>query len=277
MAKHYRAVPLDEEQNRGSSESTLYDKGRLLNRLEDDSFENDVRTKVLDFAFKHCVWIGHVVLLSLSITFFVLSICNRTARLSALQVTQQISAYSPVASTVEYETVRFNLTPVVEGPFVGYGPEVDEAWDSIANDMGDQMISQNELDRLGLPRNSLKVTDPTTGKEGYRAAVEVFHQLQCLNLLRQYVYKEYYVNVYSDIDRDDEEGLKAQIDHCLEAIRINLMCTADIGIFTFREFPEYDVQEGKSWPDFSAQHTCRNFDAIHQWAVDHTVSWAHDV
>lgn len=73
------------------------------------------------------------------------------------------------------------------------------------------MISQAELDKLGLPRNSLKVTDPATGKEGYRAAVEVFHQLHCLNLLRQYVYKEYYVNVYSDIDRDDEEGLKAGI------------------------------------------------------------------
>lgn len=79
--------------------------------------------------------------------------------------------------------------------------------------VGDQMISQDELDRLGLPRNSLKVTDPTTGKEGYRAAVEVFHQLHCLNLLRQYVYKDYYVNQYSDIQdgRDDEEGLKGHI------------------------------------------------------------------
>lgn len=35
---------------------------------------------------------------------------------------------------MKYDTVRFNLTPMVEGPFVGYGPKVDEAWDSIAND-----------------------------------------------------------------------------------------------------------------------------------------------
>lgn len=39
-----------------------------------------------------------------------------------------------MAPVVKYDTVRFNLTPMVEGPFVGYGPKVDEAWDSIAND-----------------------------------------------------------------------------------------------------------------------------------------------
>lgn len=39
-----------------------------------------------------------------------------------------------MAPIVKYDTVRFNLTPMVEGPFVGYGPKVDEAWDSIAND-----------------------------------------------------------------------------------------------------------------------------------------------
>lgn len=55
------------------------------------------------------------------------------------------------------------------------------------------------------------------------------------------------------------------------------MCTGDIGIFTFREYPEYGYEEGDFWPDFSTLHTCRNFDAIHQWAIDHTVSWTHDV
>lgn len=72
------------------------------------------------------------------------------------------------------------------------------------------MISQEELDRLGLPKNSLKVTDPATGKEGYRAAVEVFHQLHCLNLLRQAIYKDYYKDIYSDI-QEEEEGLKGHV------------------------------------------------------------------
>lgn len=72
------------------------------------------------------------------------------------------------------------------------------------------MISEEELDRLGLPKNSLKVTDPATGKEGYRAAVEVFHQLHCLNLLRQFLHRDYYKNIYSDI-QEEEEGLRMHV------------------------------------------------------------------
>lgn len=88
------------------------------------------------------------------------------------------------------------------------------------------MISEEELDRLGLPRNSLKVTDPKTGKEGYRAAVEVFHQLHCLNLLRQYVYKEYYVNIYSDI-QEEEDGLKGHVGKSDDHPRSNETFVAD--------------------------------------------------
>lgn len=80
--------------------------------------------------------------------------------------------------------------------------------------VGDQMISEEELDRLGLPRNSLKVTDPATGKEGYRAAVEVFHQLHCLNLLRQFLHRDYYKNIYSDI-QEEEEGLRMHVGKSL--------------------------------------------------------------
>lgn len=45
-----------------------------------------------------------------------------------------LTVIAPVAPIVKYETVRYNLTPVVDGPFVGYGVDVDKAWDSIAND-----------------------------------------------------------------------------------------------------------------------------------------------
>jgi len=76
--------------------------------------------------------------------------------------------------------------------------------------VGDQMISEEELDRLGLPRNSLKIKHPKTGVEGYRAAVEVFHQLHCLNLLRMRIHKDYYINIYSDI-QEEEEGLQAHV------------------------------------------------------------------
>jgi hypothetical protein len=56
-----------------------------------------------------------------------------------------------------------------------------------------------ELDQLELPRNSLRIKHPYTGEVGYRAALEVFHQLHCLNQLRKVAYREYYesYNAYS--------------------------------------------------------------------------------
>jgi hypothetical protein len=61
-------------------------------------------------------------------------------------------------------------------------------------------ITLEEVNKLGLSPNSLRITDPKTGKVGYRAAIEVFHQLHCLNLLRQFSYKEYYATDGGDID-----------------------------------------------------------------------------
>jgi Mycotoxin biosynthesis protein UstYa len=58
--------------------------------------------------------------------------------------------------------------------------------------VGDQMISDAELQKLDMPISSLKVIHPTTGVEGYRVGLEVFHQLHCINLLRRVTYKDYY-------------------------------------------------------------------------------------
>lgn len=52
---------------------------------------------------------------------------------------------------------------------------------------------------------------------------------------------------------------------------MKLMCESDIGVFTFKMYPELPV-EGH-WPDFSTLHTCRNFDDIRNWAMIHSVTF----
>jgi hypothetical protein len=54
------------------------------------------------------------------------------------------------------------------------------------------MISPDELKLLDMPESSLKVKHPETGVEGYRVGLEVFHQLHCINLLRQVSFKDHY-------------------------------------------------------------------------------------
>ncbi|EJT81737.1 hypothetical protein GGTG_01712 [Gaeumannomyces tritici R3-111a-1] len=265
MSNLYQSVPHDEEG------SLTGDKEGVRTRRV-----RGVLSEVIERGRTHWTWIAHAVLLSASLTMLTLSLCSRGAKVDDLTFTKKYSSWSPAAPAVRYETVKFNLTPVVDSPYVGYGEEVDKAWDYIANDVGDQMISEEEALRMGSPLNSLKVKDPKTGKEGYRVGVEVFHQLHCLNLLRQGLYKNYYKDLHGDVGDASGKALHGHLDHCIEALRLNLMCQSDIGIFTFRLFPEYGLADDDWWPDFSTKHTCRNFEDIRKWGRDNTVSWDHN-
>ncbi|CAG7562013.1 unnamed protein product [Fusarium equiseti] len=213
------------------------------------------------------VWACHGILLSLSLTFFASSLLLRAESLSNSGQRIPTYPYSPAESVAGFHTVRYNITPTTEETeFIGYGPEVDKAWEHITYDVGDQMITRDELDNLGLDPSSLTIKDPKTGKKGYRVGMQVFHQLHCLNLLRQSTYREYYSHTGGDIDVDHED-LRGHLDHCIEFLRTNLMCQSDTGVFAFKY---YDGFEGH-WPDFSTPHTCRNFSAIREWAFEHAV------
>jgi hypothetical protein len=59
------------------------------------------------------------------------------------------------------------------------------------------MISTEDFPKLQMPETSLKVTNPKTGETGYRVGLEVFHQLQCLNMLRMASYPDYYQKMAS--------------------------------------------------------------------------------
>lgn len=113
MPKEYRAVPGDEEQSRSSSD-TIYEKDAVAVRFHDDKFNKDCRTRAVDFASKNWPWIAHTVLLSLSLILFTLSFCQRTARISDLQVTQQYSSYCtarhPALGRATYCLVGLELT-----------------------------------------------------------------------------------------------------------------------------------------------------------------------
>ncbi|KAH8815450.1 hypothetical protein F5884DRAFT_178817 [Xylogone sp. PMI_703] len=262
MASKY--VPVQDEEKfeevdfRKRSNST-HSFGSTL--LADDYQDADiVESSRWQFSQKW-MWLVHVVLLSLSFTMFVSAYYNR---LSTLTHVQLFSAYSPAAPAVEYKSVKFNTTVGDASPYVGYGAEVDAAWHAMYYDVGDQMISEMQLETLGMPKTSIKVTNPKTGAEGYRVGLEVFHQLHCVNLLRQLAYKDHYETITGVAN---PEELQMHTDHCLEILRMNVQCNSDIGLYTF------DMLPGSStpWPQLNTQHTCRNFDAIKEWATEHSV------
>lgn len=57
-------------------------------------------------------------------------------------------------------------------------------------------------------------------------------------------------------------GNRMHVDHCIETVRIALMCFADITPVLVREDP---VSPLGSRADFNTHHKCRNFEKIEQW------------
>lgn len=135
-----------------------------------------------------------------------------------------------------------------------------------------------------MPETGLKMRHPKTGEEGYRVGMEVFHQLHCLNLLRRVTYRDYYEPLGGEFAKGPKDvqahtgryrrftAVNASFfdtcaDHCIEVLRLNTQCYADIGLFTF-----YMVEgDPLAWPELNSKHMCRNFDRVRQWALDHSV------
>lgn len=83
-----------------------------------------------------------------------------------------------------------------------------------------------------MPETSLKTNHPTTGEEGYRVGMEVFHHLHCLNLLRRVTYKEYYEPLGGEFAHGPEAlqahtGMFAHI-HCVD----DMMNTLNMALLT---------------------------------------------
>ncbi|KAI8312776.1 Cyclochlorotine biosynthesis protein O [Colletotrichum sp. SAR11_240] len=97
---------------------------------------------------------------------------------------------------------------------------------------------------------------------GVKGFLNVFHQLHCLNLVRQYTYRNDYD--YSNVTafRAPEELVRGHIDHCIETIRKSLMCTADVTPVVFEKDPS---RASGSKSDFNLWRKCRNFDRIQDW------------
>ncbi|KAF2122313.1 hypothetical protein BDV96DRAFT_640362 [Lophiotrema nucula] len=185
---------------------------------------------------------------------------------SAAKLMDDFSIFSPAKHVVEYHKMKFDLaSPLNSSKYVGTTNDVERAWKDIAY-LPDQMIRLEDLPQLQKPEDSLKVIDPNTGETGYRVGLEVFHQLQCLDMLRMSTYPNYSTRLWTEMSNKPEK-VRAHLDECVETLRMSLMCHSDVHVFTFRDAPA----RGAASPDYASHHVCRNFAGIRQWALDNAM------
>ncbi|KAJ6149819.1 Protein of unknown function DUF3328 [Penicillium samsonianum] len=145
-------------------------------------------------------------------------------------------------------------------------PKLEIAWDRLwrHNDIN---VPLNKLSSLNRSVDTNWKQTPMQYGGGAEANVEVFHQLHCLNLIRQYTYLDSYEVPPEGFQRSPEMS-RIHVDHCIETLRIHLMCAGDVTPVLVR------LDESKplgAEADFSTHHKCRRFNKLTEWMEMHAV------
>ncbi|KAL3463243.1 hypothetical protein BJX64DRAFT_257384 [Aspergillus heterothallicus] len=189
--------------------------------------------------------------------------------------TQTLSTYSPaltIFTDTDLTPTRFNGALRAPNRFRGDpSPEIDEAWAEILYAEGGLVrLTREEIERVNASEYAAEYTADLGG--GYIAGVEVFHQLHCLNMLRQVTYWEYYAPIRGEWARDPGT-LRYHLDHCIDMLRQKLMCDADVGMITYVWAKGWK----QAFPDFSTVHKCRPYSKVLDWARDNYVHGSRNV
>ncbi|EAW06843.1 oxidase ustYa family protein [Aspergillus clavatus NRRL 1] len=166
-------------------------------------------------------------------------------------------------------------------------PEVDAAWDRIA-DTHAFALTREQVRRLNKDPAELYRFPASygLGDEAYMGLLDVFHQLHCLNHLRQAAHPEYYRqnHNHSHSHSNSHHGgsgsgsvgsgtagtgekrrskfpYEVHLEHCTHILLQFVLCHADVGVITFNKVA------GTPGPfaDFNVDHVCRDFGAVLDW------------
>ncbi|KAJ6149038.1 Protein of unknown function DUF3328 [Penicillium samsonianum] len=166
------------------------------------------------------------------------------------------------------QSITFNGTLDYPSKFRGApSPDIDRAWDRSIN-LGavNVSLSDDDMRLLGMdPDTSVKLPPEDGG--AYRLHFEFSHQMHCVNFIRMWTYQDYYKEEQAEFS-DSPSTQRTHIDHCIEMLRQFVMCHADTNLVS----ANWVAGSNSPYPNFNTKHTCRNFDAVVDWAWDHQIT-----
>jgi hypothetical protein len=170
------------------------------------------------------------------------------------------------------QTVYREMDPSLPLYFGEPDPKIDAAWSELLQ-YEYPAVSAKEISQNPSLQFSLKDHHPVTGK--YHIALDVFHSLHCLNMVRMELDKDYYgQHDHGHVDRDTphkhgrqssfDAAQRDHIDHCMNHIRQNLQCRPDLSAAAMHVFDDQDGS--KFFLGNSGTHSCYDWNSILKWA-----------
>ncbi|KAK7954444.1 Tat pathway signal sequence [Apiospora saccharicola] len=139
---------------------------------------------------------------------------------------------APALNVIKYQDTRIEGDFFRPSPFRGAGEAVDEAWDELWMIGGVPIrIDDSELSFLNKSTHRQWTRIPESRGGGVAGYPE--------NMLRMATYPEQYANhtLFSD---HSEDIVRAHIDHCVEILRMQLQCTAEMTPILTEEIPGHE-------------------------------------
>lgn len=125
-------------------------------------------------------------------------------------------------------------------------------------------LTESEQAQLYEPTSVFKTNEDNAGHGTlYLGAVEVFHQLHCLDMLRMEIHGAL-DSWYTKHSPHNIETKPGHLEHCIDYIRQSMMCRPSLDILPFW------TDEKDLWrPRFNGSRTCADFSVIKDWAAAH--------
>ncbi|CAI6336612.1 unnamed protein product [Periconia digitata] len=111
----------------------------------------------------------------------------------------------------------------------------------------------------GLPNAENNALWEGLDPQHYGVIISVFHQLHCLNNLRKRIF--WNETTRGPIAENPDFGMK-HMDHCIDSLRQSLMCSSDLTPIPYA----WNTKYHQTLPVPATTHTCRDFEAIRDWA-----------
>ncbi|KGQ11832.1 hypothetical protein BBAD15_g2423 [Beauveria bassiana D1-5] len=223
----------------------------IINEEEHDAFlDNSFRGRAKTEALAIESWILYA---SLSfVLLFVGGVIGYNLRPStagsglAFADTSQLNIYNGV-DFPPFEQ-RFNGSLFKRSPYSGPPtPEMDKTWGRYTEMGSSMLVKIDEDDARASTSYSLEtaVHLEETQNIGYMASLGLFHQIHCLNMLRKFIYLDYYKE--KTPDWFSQPYLRPHADHCVDMIREAIMCHGDTSLIVYHWIDGYKDPV----PDFS--------------------------
>ncbi|RWA05194.1 hypothetical protein EKO27_g9905 [Xylaria grammica] len=210
--------------------------------------------------------------------------------------------YSALRGPSELKLLTLQAAPAIEDDIVEYyntnfenefahktkyrgppTPEIEAAWDQIWN-LGGIEVPLDGPAQLGKPSGSFVHVDwdEPVGTAGCsRFSINCTAWYVTRNLIRQYTWRDYYNehlrewldegenHLFVDLNVSSEAsvGDRMHVDHCIETLRLQLMCNADLTPMLVLKDDSITIG---TKADFNVHHKCRRWERVVEWQRIHT-------